>query len=144
MACPARARDNHRVNEARIVADLRDALRAEPRVELALVFGSRAKGRERPDSDLDLALRAPGVDTLDLARRLSLALGIEVDIIDLDAAGYPMLLELVEHSIVVAERAPGAAAIWRSQALATLETDRPWFGRMRDGYLAAVARGSRR
>jgi predicted nucleotidyltransferase len=127
------------VPRAELVLQLRRALASEPGVELALLFGSRAEGREGPASDVDVALRAPGVDALDLAGRLSLALGIEVDVSDVDAAGYPMLRELVEHSIVVAEARPGTAALWRSHALATLDTDRVWFERMRDAYLARTA-----
>jgi hypothetical protein len=63
-------------------------------------------------------------------------------VVDLDAVGYPMLRELVAHGVVVAERVPGAAALWRSHALATLDTDRVWFERMRDAYLARVAHGA--
>jgi predicted nucleotidyltransferase len=123
-----------------IPSELRCALALEHGVELVLLFGSRAKGRGRSDSDVDIAVRASGVDLIDLARRISLALGVEVDLIDLESAGYPMLRELVTHGIVVAERVPGAAARWRSRALATLETDRPWFERMRNAYLARIAR----
>jgi uncharacterized protein YutE (UPF0331/DUF86 family)/predicted nucleotidyltransferase len=125
-----------------VASELRRALAAETRVDLALLFGSRTTGRHRPDSDVDLAVRAAGADTLDLARRLSLALGAEADVVDLDSVGYPMLRELVAHGVVVAERVPGAAARWRSHALATLDTDRVWFERMRDAYLARVAHGA--
>jgi predicted nucleotidyltransferase len=120
-------------------AAIRRALEIEGGVELALLFGSRATGRARLGSDVDLAVRAPPTDRVDLTQRLSLVLGLEVDIIDIDAVGYPMLRELVSHGIVVSERASGVAARWRSHALATLETDRVWFERMRDAYLARVA-----
>jgi predicted nucleotidyltransferase len=130
--------------DASVVSQLRAALSAESDVQLAVLFGSRAKGRQAPDSDVDLAVRAPGLDVLDLARRLSLALGFEVDLVDLDAAGYPMLRELVETGVLVAERSPGSAARWRAHALAALETDLPWYRRMRDAYLAHAARGTRR
>ncbi len=109
---------------------------------LALLFGSRATGRSRPGSDVDIAVRASGADPLDLGRRLALALGVEVDVIDLDDVGYPMLRELVDHGVVVAERVPGAGAAWRSQALVTLDTDRRWYERMRDAYLARVSGGA--
>ena len=118
---------------------LRTALQAHPGVTLALLFGSRAAGRPRPDSDVDLAVRAHRVDLLALASRLSLELGVEVDVVDLEAAGYPLLSRIVEQGVVVAERRPGAAALWRAHAILSLETDRPWYARMRDAYLARLA-----
>jgi hypothetical protein len=39
----------------------------------------------------------------------------------------------------VHERRRGTAATWRAHALADLETDAPWFARMRDAWLARVA-----
>lgn len=123
------------------VERVRAALLQEPEVELAFLFGSRALGRASPASDADLAVDAHGADLLALAGRLSLALGVEVDVVDLEAAGYPLLGEVVKHGIVVAEKRRGAAAAWRSGTLAMLETDRPWYARMRDAYLARLARG---
>jgi predicted nucleotidyltransferase len=125
-----------------LTSRLRRALADESSVALALLFGSRATGRSRPGSDVDIAVRASGADPLDLGRRLALALGVEVDVIDLDDVGYPMLRELVDHGVVVAERVPGAGAAWRSQALVTLDTDRRWYERMRDAYLARVSGGA--
>lgn len=48
------------------VADLRAALRAEPRIECAILYGSRAKGNYRLGSDLDLCLVAPDMHLADL------------------------------------------------------------------------------
>ena len=48
------------------VADLRATLRAEPRIERAILYGSRAKGNYRPGSDLDLCLVAPDIHLADL------------------------------------------------------------------------------
>ena len=39
-----------------IVEALRKALRGRKDVRLALLFGSRARGRARPDSDADVAV----------------------------------------------------------------------------------------
>ena len=39
-----------------------DVVRREPRVEKAILFGSRARGDHRPRSDVDLAIVAPGLD----------------------------------------------------------------------------------
>lgn len=121
------------------VEALRGALAGRADVRLALVFGSAARGTAREDSDIDLAVDAPGLDLLVLARDLSLAVGREVDVVDLADPGYPLLAAIVRDGVVVAEGERGAAARWRTRALLTLETDRAWFERMRDAYLAKLA-----
>jgi hypothetical protein len=64
---------------------------------------------------------------------------LEVDVVDLEHAGVPLLARIVREGVLVHELRPGAAATWRGQALADLETDAPWFARMRDAWLARVA-----
>jgi hypothetical protein len=65
-----------------------------------------------------------------------------VDIIDLGLdIGYPLRKSIVRDGFVVHEGHRGAGAQWRSHAIASLETDRPWFERMRDGYLMKLATG---
>ena len=50
------------------MATLREALRGRQDVHLAILFGSRARGRARPDSDVDLAVQGEDLDLLALAR----------------------------------------------------------------------------
>lgn len=95
-----------------LVADLRCVLEPRTDVRLALLFGSVARGAAGADSDVDLAVDASGVDRLALARDVSLALGREVDIVELAEPGYPLLAALVRDGIVVAEHERGAAAAW--------------------------------
>ena len=78
-----------------------------------------------------------------LARDLSRAIGREVQVVDLDTVGYPMLQAIVRDGVVVAEHGRGCAARWRSRALVDLENDRPWFERMRDAFLGRLAADSR-
>ena len=54
----------------------------------------------------------------------------------LDDVTIPLLGELVRDAIVVHEGRPHAHARWRSHALSALETDGPWYRRMRDAFLA--------
>jgi uncharacterized protein len=124
---------------AALVRALQSALERRQDVIVALLFGSLARGTGRPNSDIDLAVVAPGVDWLSLGAELSAKLRREVDIAPLDTAGIPLLEEVLRDGIVVHEGRPGAAALFRSHALATLETDRPWFARMRDAWLHRVA-----
>lgn len=78
----------------------RDAvLRLIPDAEIVYAFGSRAEGRARADSDLDLAVlgRAPlaSLPRFELQRELSARLGLDVDFVDLQAANSVLRLEVV-------------------------------------------------
>ncbi len=122
-----------------LVARLRRTLEEQPAVALAVLFGSQARGQGGAASDVDVAVRAPGADLLEVGRVLSLAVGLEVDVVDLDAAGYPLTRALVDDGVVVRERERGAGARWRSHAIASLEIDQPWFARMRDAWIHRLA-----
>jgi len=70
--------------------------------------------------------------------------GHDVQVIDLDAAGYPLLSVIVDQGMLVHQGVRSAYARWRSHALSQLDLDRAWYARMRDGYLAKLAEGARR
>jgi predicted nucleotidyltransferase len=123
------------------VEPLRKALRDHKEVRLALLFGSRARGQARPDSDADVAVLGEDLDLLELAADLSDAAQIEVDVIDIDDPGYPLLNALLRDGLVLSEGERGAAAAWWSRALLQAETDRPGYERMRDSYLRRLAEG---
>lgn len=65
------------------------------------VFGSVARGDDRPDSDIDLLVRFPPeadiVDLLELADELSNLVGAEVDLVALGSSGA-----LLEHALAEA------------------------------------------
>lgn len=122
-----------------VIQVIRQFLRGRTDVRLAIVFGSRARGTATRASDIDVAVRAPGVDLLGLAADLSRVTGHEVDVVALEDLGVPLLDRIVQEGVAVHEARPGAVATWRARALADLETDRPWFARMRDAWLARVA-----
>jgi len=122
-----------------LVAALGAVLRERPEVELALLFGSRARGRASSGSDVDVAVEGDGLDRLALARDLSAAVGLEVDVVDLQRASYPLLKALLRDSLVLHQGRPHAEARFRTRAILQTETDRPWFERMREGYLRHLA-----
>jgi predicted nucleotidyltransferase len=126
---------------AALVEALSEALAGREGLQLALLFGSLARGEGGPDSDADVAVLGSGLDLLELAADLSAAAGREVDVVDVAAAGYPLLRVLLRDAIVLREGHPGAAADWRTRAILETETDRPWFERMRDAYLEHLAGG---
>ncbi|HKH46607.1 MAG TPA: nucleotidyltransferase domain-containing protein [Thermoanaerobaculia bacterium] len=124
-----------------VVEALRGALRGRKDVRLALLFGSRARGRARPGSDADVAVLGKDLDLLELAADLSTAARVEVDVVSLEDPGYPLLNALLRDSIVLHEGERGAAATWRSHALLIAELDGPGYIRMRDAFLKKLAAG---
>lgn len=72
-------------------------------MHLAILFGSLAKGRAAPHSDLDLAvlMKAPlSAETrMALMDELSQAIGRPVDLVDLRVVGEPLLGQVLKHGI---------------------------------------------
>jgi predicted nucleotidyltransferase len=106
---------------------LRAALRTEPNVRLAVLFGSTATGSDDEQSDLDVlvALHDPGVRRLaELAERLSRALSREVQLVRLsEAQASPtLMLDVLEQGRVLVDRddlwsgLQDRAARWRGLA----------------------------
>jgi predicted nucleotidyltransferase len=126
------------MNKADLTDRIRRVLAGRADVRVAVLFGSEARGTAHPGSDVDVAVDAPGVDILDLGAALAVALDREVDVVALEDATIPLLERLVHEGIVVHEGTRGAGASWRSRTLTMLETDRPWYARMRDAWLTRV------
>jgi predicted nucleotidyltransferase len=122
-----------------VVRALRAALAGRADVRLAILFGSTARGTAGPGSHVDVAVLAHGIDALALSRDLTRAVGREVQIVDLESVGYPMLQAIVRDGVVVAEHERGCEARWRARALVDLDNDRAWYESMRDAYLAHLA-----
>lgn len=72
-------------------ARIREHLAGRTDVRVAMLFGSRARGTARADSDVDLAVEGPGVDLLTLGAELGGVLDLEVDVVDLEDASIPLL-----------------------------------------------------
>ena len=90
------------------LARLRSALRTEPGVGLAVLFGSRARGDQRQESDVDLVVAlADSSRRYQLTARLEESLGLPVHVVLLDdARRAPLLLEqVVREGRVVVDRA---------------------------------------
>jgi predicted nucleotidyltransferase len=98
-------------NHWSVLSRLRGALRTEPRVVLALLFGSVAAGSDTPESDIDLAVAIDGDhDLTDLHRlrvRLSQKLRRRVDLFDLDdlIAQPGLLAGVLDEARPVVDRA---------------------------------------
>ena len=72
-------------------------------IRLAILFGSLAKGRATPESDLDLAVLMDvplSAETkMALIGDLSQAVGRPVDLIDLHVAGESILGQILKHGV---------------------------------------------
>lgn len=92
-----------------LLAALRAALRTEPNVSFALLFGSAARGEDAPHSDLDLLveMRDPALErVVDLGAKLEGLLGRRVDVVPIgDAEANPWLLaDAVAEGRVLVDR----------------------------------------
>ena len=72
-------------------------------IRLAILFGSLAKGRATPESDLDLAVLMDvplSAETkMALIGDLSQAMGRPVDLIDLSVTGEPILGQILKYGV---------------------------------------------
>jgi len=108
-------------------------------LDLIVLFGSRAKGRARKGSDVDVAVRARrrrwgDADwELGLASDLASALesGGEVDVAFLNGADPVLLFEVASDGIPLFEAEPAGFAQFCSYAARRYEDNRKWFERRR-------------
>ena len=68
-------------------------------IDLMIIFGSRAKGRERPDSDLDLGIWRSSKWSVDFYRecveQITAFMPTAIDLIDLSKIDGPLLQEIL-------------------------------------------------
>ncbi|MGB5134910.1 MAG: nucleotidyltransferase domain-containing protein [Prochlorococcaceae cyanobacterium] len=97
--------------EAAITA-IQQVLAGYPEVEAAILYGSRALGRHRPASDIDLTLIGPAISAATLARIDAdlddLLLPWMIDLSSLSAIRHPALLAHIERAGVELYRRPDA------------------------------------
>lgn len=97
---------------------LRGVLSQFPNVVQALVFGSAATGKQRADSDLDIAVAAhqplTANERIDLIASLAAITGRPVDLIDLKVAAEPLLGQIVRHGrrLIGSDGAYGQLISW--------------------------------
>jgi predicted nucleotidyltransferase len=88
---------------------LRRALRTEPNISLAVVFGSVARGENTVESDVDLlvALRNPGLrQRVALTERLRRSTGLAVEVVALEDAARrsSLMVEILRDGRVLIDR----------------------------------------
>jgi predicted nucleotidyltransferase len=92
-----------------LLSSLRTALRTEPNVRFALLFGSAARGTDTPGSDVDVlvSVRDPSLHRIvDLAAKLTGAAGRRVDVVRLEDARseWSFLADVVADGRVLVDR----------------------------------------
>lgn len=94
----------------RLGSALTEALSGHPVVRFAVIYGSAAGGRLRPDSDIDLGVAGTRPLTLDerldLAMHLGSIVGRDVDVVDLTAASGLILKEVLAGHAPILNREP--------------------------------------
>jgi len=99
------------------IARLAAALERFPQLQLAILFGSLAEGRERVDSDIDIAVLADSELDAGLRMRLINTIagltGRAVDLVDLRRVGEPLLGEVLRGRRILGSDESWAALLSR-------------------------------
>ena len=98
------------MNHSSVYRTLASVISQFPQVQLAILYGSFARGTERPDSDIDVAVaqsarcRMDGDTVLDLSLECSRLTGREVQVRDLAAADGLFLKQVLTTGVVLLSR----------------------------------------
>ncbi len=99
---------------------LKEALEGMPAVRLAVLFGSQARGRAGPKSDVDLGLILDP-DTRDERRRVEVAAGRaarrEVDVVYLEEAPPLLRFQIARDGVVLVGREPRTWPRFKARAM---------------------------
>jgi predicted nucleotidyltransferase len=99
-------------------AALRRAIDDRTDVQLAVLFGSAARGAEFRDSDVDVCVLGPAPAGLSALRvTLERATGRAVDLIDLRAAPPLLRFEIARDGQVLVERVPHLWSDFKARAM---------------------------
>jgi uncharacterized protein len=129
-----------------LIDRLRDAISHGGLVTCALLFGSKARGSARSDSDVDVAFlpSRPDVslrDELDLQARLERAAGATVDLVRLDTASTLVKWHVARDGVLIWADSPTADPRFRAQAGIEWDEMRDNFEDGTGRYATAVAAG---
>jgi predicted nucleotidyltransferase len=132
-----------------MLARMRAILASEPEVEVAALFGSAARGRLRPDSDVDVyvTLRRGTAWSFERENALATALGEacrrEIDLIieDEERTSVILRLEVARHGRLVHEARRGGWVGLRARAMLAYADLEPWMRLCGEGVRRALAAG---
>jgi len=91
--------------DATVQSAIRQVLARHPSIAVAILFGSLAAGRERTDSDLDLAVASTTPlspqTRIQLIEELAVASRRPIDLIDLDQTYSPLLQQILTKGCLI-------------------------------------------
>lgn len=101
------------------LGDLKAALFAEPDVQLAVVFGSAARGALNRRSDLDVGVMGLRSTARPAALAVTLAriAGRHVDLVQLETAPPLLRFEIARDGVVILEREPHLWSDFKARAM---------------------------
>ena len=126
---------------------LRQALSEDPRIDLALLFGSGARGSAHSRSDLDVAVglrpgtRLTSRELGDLVARLESATGQRVDLLLIDEAPPAVAYRVFRDGQLIVEKDHRSLVERKTRAILEYLDFRPIEEMATRGVLAAAARG---
>ena len=103
-----------------LIRDLQQALSEGPRLRLALLFGSTARGTNRPNSDVDVAIlpvdpELPLSVELALQARIAIAAKREVDLVRLDRCTPALRFRVAREGLFLLAE-PGELSSFRARS----------------------------
>jgi predicted nucleotidyltransferase len=124
---------------------LRGEILKGPPQRLVILFGSRARGLARPDSDADVGILPvdPGLALaaeLELQVRLSRVAGMDIDLVRLDGDNLLLGHEAALHGVAIYEDRAGAFARFRASATAAWLDFETSLAPVRERWLSRMAR----
>lgn len=111
------------------------------------LFGSRAQGRARADSDIDLAIvlpddcSIPATERIDLIARLEELAGRRVDLVLLNRAPLPLQFEIIHTGILLYESSSDARTDFEDIVVRDYLDLGPMLERSRQEIMEEAARG---
>ena len=130
-----------------MVDRVRTVLEASSHVAYGLVFGSRARGDARRDSDVDVAIGVVGRARLshseigDLVSRLEQATGLDVDLVVIHEAAIPLAFRVFREGIEVFVRDRSALVEQKARTIVEYLDFKPIHDCCVAGALKAATRG---
>ena len=88
-----------------ITKKINEWMNKQPSIQLAILFGSFAKGKEQESSDIDIAIELDKPLTIEKKLSLLQSLGEitdrKIDLIDLKTIGEPLLNQIIQHGTML-------------------------------------------
>ncbi len=116
-----------------------------PWVELLVLFGSAARGRLRPDSDIDLGwlgLPPPGEGEAALLAALERRLGRGVHLVDMRLASELLRIEVVRTALLAFERAAGRWTSFAGESMSRWSDIEPFVRRCAEAVRRRALEGA--